>query len=193
MLRLVARLLALAFGVSIAAGIASALAAVNFKRTAPTHPEPDADEIDLVTVMDGAKLASTARAFRGGRVVCWYAGVDLDLRAATLDPGGAGLEVRTVFGGTRIVVAPGVPVRVHAPSIFGGTSNATGAPEPSYEQPGLDIRGFTVFGGLQVIAAEIGEALDGDEDEDEAPRSLDVAADPGPATDAVPTPAADPA
>jgi hypothetical protein len=190
MLRTLARLLVVILGVSIAAGIASALAAVNLKKSAPPPPDPDGDEIDFVTVMDGAKLASTAGAFRGGRLLCWYAGVDLDLRGATLDPAGASLEVRTVFGGTRIVVAPDVPVRLHVPAIFGGTSNETGAPEPTAERPGLEIGGFTLFGGLQVIAAEVGEAIDDEEDEDEdagAAPALDVAADPGPA--ATPEPA----
>ncbi len=141
--------------------VALALAAVRYKQTAPAHPEPDANEIDLVVVMDGARYASTAPAFRGGRVTCWYAGLDVDLREATLDPAGARLEVRTAFGGTRIVVAPGVPVRVHAPAVFGGTSNETHAAEPTADAPGLEIRGFTTLGGLQVIAAEPGAELAG--------------------------------
>jgi hypothetical protein len=168
MLRPLLKLALALLGISIAAGIASALAAVNLKKSAPPRPEPDADEIDFVTVMDGAKLASTASAFRGGRLVCWYAGVDLDLRGATLDPAGAHLDVRTAFGGTRIVVAPGVPVRVGGPAIFGGVMNETGAAEPTAEQACLEIGGFTVFGGLQVIAAEPGLELAGWGDDDEA-------------------------
>lgn len=161
MFRILAKLLGVVIGVSIVAGAASALAALSFKKKAPPLPEPTDDEIELVAVMDGARLASAAPAFRGGRVVCWYAGVDLDLRDATLDPAGAQLEVRTVFGGTRVVVAPGVPVRVKGPAIFGGVMNSSGSPEPSLDAPGLEITGFTLFGGLQVIASERGEEIPG--------------------------------
>ncbi len=156
-----AKLLALLLGASIGAGVASALAALNLKKKAPPLPDPADDVIDVVAIMEGAQLASRATAFRGGRLVCWYAGVDLDLRDATLAPSGAHLEVRTVFGGTRVVVAQGVPVRVGGPAIFGGTMNSTGAPQPSADAPGLEITGFTIFGGLQVIAAEQGEEIPG--------------------------------
>lgn len=162
------RLIAAVVVLKILGHVALALAAVRYKQSAPPHPEPDADEIDLVVVMDGARFASTAAAFRGGRVTCWYAGLDVDLRGATLDPAGARLEVRTAFGGTRIVVAPDVPVRVHAPAVFGGTSNETRAAGPTADAPGLEISGFTTLGGLQVIAAEPGAELAGWSGDDEA-------------------------
>jgi hypothetical protein len=159
MFRFLAKLLGVVIGASLVAGAASALAALSYKKRAPARPGPGADEIDLVAVMDGAELASVAPAFRGGRAICWYAALDLDLREATLAPEGARLDVRTVFGGTRIVVAPGVPVRVTGPAIFGGVMDSTGVPEPSPEAPGLEITGFTLFGGLQVIASERGEEI----------------------------------
>ncbi len=159
MLRSLARLLGLFLGASIVAGVVSAVAALNYKKIAPPRPAPGADEIDLVAVMDGTEFASSAPSFRGGRVICWYAAIDLDLREATLDPAGAELEVRTVFGGTRIVVAPGVRVRLAGPAILGGALNSTDAPEPSPEAPGLLVTGLTLFGGLQVIASERGEEI----------------------------------
>ena len=159
MFRFLARLLGLVVGISIVGGVASAIAARLFKKNAPPPPDPASDEIDLAVVMRGGELTSTASAFRGGRVICWYGGADVDLRNAVLDPAGARLEVRTAFGGTRIVVAPGVPVRVSNAAVFGGTSNAADAPLPMPGTPGLEITGFTVFGGLQVIAPEIGEEI----------------------------------
>jgi hypothetical protein len=190
MIRFLARLLGFIVGASIVAGAASALAAVSLKRKAPAPPGTAADEIDLVAIMTGEEYASSAAAFRGGRVVCWYAGVDVDLRDATLDPAGARLDVRTIFGGTRVVVAPGVPVRVSGPAIFGGVMDSTEAAEPTPQAPGLEITGFTVFGGLQVIASEVGEEIPGwsgerqrrgDEPAKDDQPALDVAPDPGPA------------
>jgi len=161
MIRFLARLLGIVIGASVAAGIASALAAVSYRKKAPPLPDAAADAIDLAVVMDAAKLASTAASFRGGRAICWYAGLDLDLREATLDPAGAQLEIRTVFGGTRVAVAPGVPIRISGRALFGGAMNTTDAPAPTLDAPGLEITGFTLFGGLQVVAAERGEAIPG--------------------------------
>lgn len=158
-MRFFARLLGLVIGASLVAGIASALAAVKLKKEAPPLPDPAEDEIDVVVVMDGSQLASTAASFRGGRVVCWYGATDLDLRDATFDPAGADLEVRTAFGGTRVVVAPGVPVTVSGPAVFGGRMNEVRDAETDTGRPGLRITGFTVFGGLQVVAAEVGEEI----------------------------------
>ena len=159
MVRFLARILGIVIGASLVAGIASALVAVKLKKSAPPLPDAAADEIDLVVVMDAAKLASTSTTFRGGRVLCWYAATDLDLREAKLDPAGAHLEIRTVFGGTRVVVAPGVPVRTSGPAIFGGVMKPTGAAEPTPDAPGLEIAGFTLFGGLQIVVAEQGEEI----------------------------------
>jgi hypothetical protein len=166
MVRSLARLLGIVIGASIVAGIASSIAALRLKQSAPPRPDAAADEIDLVVVMDGASFASTAPTFRGGRVISWYAGTDVDLREAKLDPAGAHLEIRTVFAGTRVVVAPGVPVRTSGPAIFGGimkpagvAERAAGAAEPTFDTPGLEIAGFTLFGGLQVVVAEQGEEI----------------------------------
>ncbi len=159
MIRRLARLLGLVIGASVVAGMASALGAVSLRRKAPPRPAPAADEIDLVAVMDAARLASTAASFRGGRVICWYAGLDLDLREATMDPAGADLEVRTVFGGTRVVVAPGVRVTARGPAIFGGRTNNANDDQADVDGPGLRITGFTLFGGLLVVAAERGEEI----------------------------------
>jgi len=182
MVRFLAKLLGLIIGASVVAGIASALAAVSYRKKAPPRPALAADEIDLVAVMAGAELASTARSFRGGRVISWYGGIELDLRAATIDPAGARLEIRTVFGGTSVAVAPGVPVRITGPAIFGGAVNTTGAPEPTPEAPGLEITGFTLFGGLQVYAAE----------RDEATSTPAPTPDPAPPPEPSPAPAPEP-
>jgi hypothetical protein len=193
-MRFLARLLGLVIGASLIAGIASALAAVKLKKEAPPLPDAAADEIDAVVVMDAAQLASTASSFRGGRVVCWYAGTDLDLRGATLDPAGADLEVRTVFGGTRVVVAPGVPVTASGPAVFGGRMNGVRDTETDASRPGLRITGFTVFGGLQVVAAEVGEEIPSwaPERPSGAPGSAsEPAAEPAPGAE--PAPAAEPA
>jgi len=159
MIRFFARLFGIAIGASVVAATASALAALKLKQSAPPRPDTSDDEIDLVVVMDGTSFASTAPSFRGGRVISWYAGTDVDLRDAKLDPAGAHLEIRTVFAGTRVVVAPGVPVRTSGPAIFGGIMNPTDASELGADVAALEIGGCTVFGGLQIVVAEQGEEI----------------------------------
>jgi len=61
--------------------------------------------------------------------------------------------------------------------------NTTGAPEPTPEAPGLEITGFTLFGGLQVYAAE----------RDEATSTPAPAPDPAPPPEPEPAPAPEPA
>jgi hypothetical protein len=159
MIRFLARLLGIVIGASVVASIAGSLAALKLKQSAPPRPDAADDEIDLVIVMDGSSFASTAPAFRGGRVISWYAGTDVDLRKARLDPAGARLDIRTVFAGTRVVVAPGVPVRTSGPALFGGVMKPADAGAPASDAPGLEISGCTVFGGLQIVVAEQGEEI----------------------------------
>jgi hypothetical protein len=159
MSRKLTRLLTVVIAVKVIGHAASVLAALRLKSSAPPLPDPAADEIDLVVVMAGASLASTAASFRGGRVVCWYGGVELDLRGATVDPAGARLEIRTAFGGTNVTVAPGVPVTVSGPAFFGAHLDETGRRTGDAGHPGIVISGFTVFGGLRIVEAEPGEAI----------------------------------
>ena len=113
------------------------------RRRRPPRPGPGADEIDLVAVMDGAEFASARGRVprRAGRSAGTPASTWTCARQRSTRTG-ASLEVRTVFGGTRVVVAPGVPVRVTGPAVFGGVMNSTGAPEPSPDDPGAGDHGL---------------------------------------------------
>ena len=70
-------------------------------------------ELDRYAIFDGVQLASRAAAFRGGETIAWYGSLDLDLREARLDPGGAHIRAMSIFGGTRIVVPEDWPVEVY--------------------------------------------------------------------------------
>ena len=60
-----------------------------------TKGDSESDEFSLAAVIGGAERVSRATALRRGRVVAACGGVDLDLRAAKLDPAGAELRVET--------------------------------------------------------------------------------------------------
>jgi hypothetical protein len=141
------RLIVLAFFGTL---LASAAMAVQRKRTAPPPPDEAADEIELVTIFDQLDFRSTATAFRGGRVECWFGGGLLDLRGATLAPEGAVLEVQAVFGGGSIIVPDDWTVTTRVVGI-GGAGDARGN-AASGDGPRLEIEGLAVFGGWGIMS-----------------------------------------
>ena len=157
-LKVLARSALTLLGLAVGTALASAAAAAIAKPRLADRSQPDDDELDLVAIYGSRELRSTSRAFRGGRLLCWYASTDLDLRGARLDPAGGDLLVWTVFGSTRILVPEDWPVDPRGVAVFGGAHSAT-SPEPGREGPVLSVRHRTVFGGLAVVAGPDDELL----------------------------------
>jgi hypothetical protein len=124
-----------------------------------TAPEPDADEIDLVTTFGELKYTSTAQSFRGGQVTTWFAGGTLDLRGARIDPAGATLRTQTVFGGGNLVVPDDWRVETKILPIFGGIGDARPDGNPPEGGPTLRLEGVAIFGGWGVTSEAPGEEL----------------------------------
>lgn len=124
-----------------------------------TTPEPDADDIDLVTTFGPLEYASTASSFRGGKVTTWFGGGQLDLRGATLDPAGATLRLSTMFGGGNLIVPADWRVELHIAPVFGGIGDARPDGNPAEGAPTLRLEGFTLFGGWGVTTEAPGEEL----------------------------------
>ena len=110
------------------------------------------NEPTIAAVFAGERFASRAPALRGGRIITWFAGHDVDLREATLDPAGAvhaapddvrrhpDRRAATAGGSGRSVL-----------SIIGGTARRDpGRAELPDDAPVLELRGFTIFGGARV-------------------------------------------
>lgn len=122
-------------------------------------PEPDADEIDLVTTFGELKYASKAPLFRGGRVTTWFAGGTLDFRGARIDPAGATLRTQTAFGGGNLVLPDDWRVESRILPIFGGISDARLDGNPPEGGPTLRLEGVSIFGGWVVTSEAPGEEL----------------------------------
>jgi predicted membrane protein len=114
--------------------------------------DEDADELDLAVIFDPLQARSQATAFRGGEVLAWYGGGTLDLRDATLDPAGATLRIRAIFGGLEIIVPETWPVEVHSSSVFGGVGNATDPATTDPSSPTLILDILSVFGGTAILS-----------------------------------------
>jgi hypothetical protein len=138
----------LIFALGAWAGMMAAAAFI--KRAVHSRGDEDTDELSLVAVLNGIQLESRAKAFKGGSMLAWYGGIDIDLREAELAPG-ARLSVHTLFGGIAIKTPPTWRVESTAKALFGGVA----VPAHADDDPGapvLTLEGLVVFGGIDVGA-----------------------------------------
>ena len=128
----------------------SALAAVVAKRSIASAGGPDSNEIELATIFDSVELESRATSFRGGSLLCWFGGGTVDLRGATLDPAGARLTIRAIFGGGILVVPDDWQVDLKVIGVFGGVGDSRDARGRPADAPRLIVDGFAFFGGFGI-------------------------------------------
>jgi hypothetical protein len=143
--------------VGFLAGLASAIAAAATKRRLSadgdaTPPEPTDNELAVVAIFDGVDMTSTAPALRRASVTAWYGGGRLDLRDATLDPTGAILDVKAIFGGYQVIVPGTWRVELHGKGVFGGFGDARDQEGVDAEGPILTVNGLAIFGGIGITS-----------------------------------------
>ena len=132
------------------AGMAAAAAFV--KLAVPSRGDEESDELALVAVFDGIELESRARAFRGGSLLAWFGGIEVDLRSAELAPG-ARLSVHAFFGGIELTTPPHWRIESQVKAVAGGIDAQAPAPQDQ-DAPVLHLDGVALFGGVEVRAAE---------------------------------------
>jgi hypothetical protein len=150
-MRVLSRLVTVLMGGMIAASIGGTIAAIGAKRRIVPHENPDADEVAVVAIFKPLAFRSRARSFRGGTIDCWYGGGVVDLRGATLDPRGATLRVRAIFGGGQILVPDAWRVDAGVRGI-GGLGDMRLKDDRPADAPQLTIEGMVLFGGFAVIS-----------------------------------------
>lgn len=150
-MRTIRSILGLTFGFVIISSILAAVVAAVAKRHMISNGTETDDEFDLVTIFDGVDFASTAPAFKRGTVLTWYGGGQIDLRGATLDPAGAELNIRALFGGVQIIVPESWSVEQRMVAFLGGVSDSREKIE-TLEGPVLRLSGWAAFGGIDVTS-----------------------------------------
>jgi hypothetical protein len=138
--------------------VGSMIGAVSVKRTTMVRDDPDDDEVALVGIFGPLDFASTARSFRGGTIDTWFGGGLIDLRGAVLDPRGADLRVRAVFGGGQLVIPESWSVTT-AMRGLGGIGDTRSSGDQGPDGPELRIDVSALFGGF-AIASEAPERDD---------------------------------
>jgi hypothetical protein len=125
-----------------------AAAAAFAKRALPRGANEDSEELSLVAIFDGIELESRATTFRGGSMVAWFGGIDVDLSSTELAPG-ARLSANTLFGGIAVTTPPGWRVESSAKALMGGVDARTPAADDP-DAPVLTLDGLAVIGGIAV-------------------------------------------
>jgi hypothetical protein len=145
------RLMAILWAGFMVSMAGAAVAALSLKRRIATSASPDADEVTLVAIFEPIAFESRATSFRGGRAELWYGGGIIDLRHATLDPAGATLQVRAVFGGCQVLIPASWQVTTRVMGI-GGAGDGRPRIERAPGAPHLTIEGTAFFGGFGVTS-----------------------------------------
>lgn len=158
---MVGRLIRWIIGGFILTTIGSMVAAGVAKGRVASEGTPESDEIALAAILDSVTLESRARSFRGGSLLAWFGGIDLDLRQATLDPAGAHLTVRAIFGGGRLLVPAEWNVEVRMMAIFGGVGDARPPMRRPADAPRLVVDGFVLFGGFGIDSRKVEDVRGG--------------------------------
>jgi hypothetical protein len=155
----IGRLLALVFAGFVLSSIAAAIGARMMKQRLVPLDAPDADEVRLVAILEPLDFRSTSTNFRGGTLDCWYGGGVIDLREAKLDPAGARLEVRGIFGGGQIIVPETWRVTTNVNGV-GGVGDARPKIEQPVTAPLLVIEGIVFMGGFGITSTLSQEEAD---------------------------------
>jgi hypothetical protein len=150
-MKFIGRVITLLWRLLMLATIVGMIGAVIAKRQVVPLEDEEADEVRLAAIFGPMNFKSTAKAFRGGTIDCWYGGGAVDLRKATLDPAGAHFTVRAIFGGAQVVVPESWRVTSKVVGI-GGAGDGRAQIGRAEDAPHVTIEGIALFGGFGVMS-----------------------------------------
>ncbi|MGZ8514753.1 MAG: hypothetical protein ACXW4H_05895 [Candidatus Limnocylindrales bacterium] len=150
-MRIIRRLFTLFWTGLVLAMVLGAVGALAARRRIVPVPATDTDEIELRAIFEPMHFQSRATSFRGGSIECWYGGGVIDLRDAVLDPAGARLDVRAIFGGAQLLVPESWTVTSTVKGI-GGVGDARPPAERPADAPHLAVDGYVLFGGYAIMS-----------------------------------------
>jgi predicted membrane protein len=106
--------------------------------------------IDSVSVFGGVKKVVTSKDFKGGEIICFMGGSEINLSQADIT-GTIVVDVTLVFGGVKLIVPPHWEIRSESIAIFGGIDDKRPM-QPGNFDPSkvIIIRGTSIFGGIEI-------------------------------------------
>jgi predicted membrane protein len=116
----------------------------------PTATDTPGEFLEAVSVFGGTKKTVFSKNFKGGDVVSFIGGVEINLAQADMQ-GRVVLEVTQILGGTKLIVPSHWDVVSEVTAVFGGIEDKR-IQHISQIQPDkiLVLRGASVFGGIEI-------------------------------------------
>lgn len=116
-------------------------------------PEDTTDsQFDYLAIFGGVNQRIYSKNFRGGNLLAFCGGWDLDLRRADIEGDSAVIDASALMGGGQIRVPETWIVDIRGTAIMGGYTDETAqqAPSPGMPQKRLIVKGAVLFGGVVV-------------------------------------------
>ena len=108
------------------------------------------DIIDVTAVFGGIKKNVLSKQFRGGEIVSFMGGSEIDLTQADFT-GRITIDTTNIFGGTKLIVPPTWDVQSDITTVFGGVDDKRPVqgvqPDPNKV---LILDGTCLFGGIEI-------------------------------------------
>jgi predicted membrane protein len=124
----------------------------NFLRSGGADSAGGDSEFNHIAVFSGFKKRTTSKNFRGGRVLAFMGGYQIDLRNADIEGDTATIEAISIMGGGEIKVPYTWRVSVEGIGLFGGYADETDQTPPTGTGPQkhLIVKGASIMGGVVV-------------------------------------------
>lgn len=108
------------------------------------------DFVDITAIFGGVKKNVLTKNFRGGDIVSFMGGSEIDLTQADFT-GRVTLDTTNVFGGTKLIVPPTWDVQSDITAIFGGVDDKRQISGISLDpNKVLVLDGTCLFGGIEI-------------------------------------------
>ncbi|MBY0574832.1 MAG: cell wall-active antibiotics response protein [Undibacterium sp.] len=120
---------------------------VNLTKNEDASNSAQEAKIDIVTIMSGSQGNIASQNFRGGAITAIMAGVELDLRNASIQ-GDAVIDVFAVWGGITLRIPSDWSVVNNGSAILGGIQDSTIPPMTANKR--LIISGTAIMGGVEI-------------------------------------------
>jgi hypothetical protein len=114
--------------------------------------EPSESQFDYLAILGGVNQRIYSKNFRGGNLLAFCGGFDLDLRHAEIEGDSAAIDASAFMGGGQIRVPDTWLVDMRGTAILGGYTDETAqqAALPGTPQKRIIVKGVVVFGGVVV-------------------------------------------
>lgn len=123
-----------------------------FTRLHQGGTDPTESQFDLVAVFGGVKRRITSQSFKGGSVMTFCGGFQIDLTRANIEGESATINASSCMGGGEIRVPDSWIIDMQGLPLFGGFVDETHQIEETdpAKKKRLHIRGTTLMGGIVV-------------------------------------------